>query len=261
MRLESPRGPVTVRTGPPGQVTVRAWVEAGSAGSDPLDLRRGEEGLEITVSSPGPEGPGPRPRVRFELLLPPASDLVLRVGEGDLSVEGVGGRVRMETDSGDLTARSCGDVAAGSVNGDIALDSCRSAEANTVSGTIRIRGVEGPVTATCVSGSIYMEEMVSPSVRASTTGGDIRFMGSVLEGGTYRLSSHSGDIAFTARGGRGFVLNLSTFSGSIAIPLDVTLTSSPISRRSLRGRWGDAAASVELDAFSGNIRLEASARR
>ena len=271
VRLDSPRGPVAVRSGPPGEVFVRAWVrpvpESGQGigsipGGEQLRFASDSGSLSITVPSDR-TGPGTVPRysIRFELTVPPGCDLVLKTGEGSLSVTGVRGSVRMETDSGDLVARSCGPVEAGSVNGDIVIEGCRGASVNTVSGTISIRRTEGPVTATCVSGSISMEGVRSSSVRASTTGGDISFLGPVLEGGAYRLFSHSGDITFTARSGRGFALNLSTFSGSIAVPLDVTLTDAPISRRSLQGRWGDAAASVELKAFSGDIRLEATAGR
>ncbi len=255
VRLENSRGPVTVVTGPPGVVAVRAWTGGPVPSGDP-PVRFDAAGGDLRITS-RVEGTS----VRFELTVPPSCELVLRTGEGNLSVDGVLGGVRMETDSGDLTARDCGQVAAGSVNGDIVIEACRSGEANTVSGTIEVRRVEGPVTATCVSGSIVIEEVASSSVRASTTGGDIRFLGPVLQAGAYRLYSHSGDITFTARGGVGFSLSLSTFSGSIAVPLDIILTTAPISRRSLTGVWGEASASVELKAFSGDIRLEASPGR
>jgi DUF4097 and DUF4098 domain-containing protein YvlB len=195
--------------------------------------------------------------VTYSVEVPRDVRVNLRTTSGSIRVSGIEQDVNLETASGSITTDSIGgSVSAGSVRGDITISGTgRGVDSNTVSGDIVLTGVDDRIRATCVSGDITIRGGNLTEVWANNTGGDIHCEGAVGSGARYQLTSHSGDIEFVAVEGGGFRVSLSTVSGSISAPLELTLTGTRTSRRSLTGVYRRSEASVELTTFSGNITL------
>jgi hypothetical protein len=251
LRVVNLLGDVEVRSGTePGAVLhIRRQVPPGPEIPDeeidramPVEVVTGGERVEVRVprrplSGWDEPGGGIRRHLRLRIELP---------------VVGIEGPMILDTVDGRLEVRDTGrEVRLGTMTGDIVLErSPFGADVNTVSGDVRINGAGGGITVTCVSGDIVIEEARAVSVRASNTGGNITYEGTLAPDGSYRLSSHSGDILFRIHGPQ-----LSTFSGSISVPLDFVLTGERTSRRGLEGTIGSGEAYIELTGFSGNLVL------
>jgi len=229
VEIEAGEGRITVRTRHPASV-----------------LERRTESQEQTQVS-----------VTYTVEVPRDVSVVLRTTSGNIHVSGIEMDVDLESVSGSIKADGTGgSISAGSVRGSITINGAGAgADANTVSGDIVLAGVKRRLRATCVSGDITIRGGELMEVWANNTGGDIHCEGTVAMRARYQLTSHSGDIEFVADGGEGFQVSLSTVSGSISAPLELTLTGSRTSRRSLTGVYLHPDASVELTAFSGNITL------
>lgn len=253
VRITAPAGQIVVRGIDGPRVRLQGSPPPEGFEEEPYRLR--SDGAETTIEVLVPAARGAEYRLSVEV--PREVHLEVNLSAGRIEVAGMEGSVRLESDRAHLMAtRITGRVEASSVNGDIDLrETSGGVQANTISGHIRLHRVPGEVRATCISGNITISGEGAFDVSASSTGGNIRFEGPLVAGGRYLLSSHSGDITFLAAEGPGYEALLSTFSGSITTPLDFTLIGPRISRRSLRGTWGEPSARVELTAFSGSIAL------
>ncbi len=271
LRVVNLLGDVEVRsgTGSGAVLHIRRQVPPGPEipdgeinGAMPVEVVAGGDRVEVRVPrrpSPGWDEPGggTRRNLRLRIELPVDHPLEVETSSGSISVAGIEGPMTLDTVDGRLEVRDAGrEVRLGSMTGDIVLErSPFGADVNTVSGDVRITGAGGGITVTCVSGDIVIEEARAVSVRASNTGGNITYEGTLALDGSYRLSSHSGDILFRIHGPQGARVQLSTFSGSISVPLDFVLTGERTSRRGLEGTIGSGEAYVELTGFSGNLVL------
>jgi hypothetical protein len=281
--VEAPAGGVLQVSNEAGSIRVSAWnrptiqivaekvvrLSDSEAASNLLDQIRIDVSVAdtmVTVLTRYPSGAVQPPTARSEqpiaevhytIQVPSEYGVALRSVSAGISLHGVSGAARLESVNGDLTATGVGGwVVAGSFNGNITIeDATTGADVNTVSGDVQLTGLKGRIRATCISGNIAIRDALVDEMRASNTGGDITYEGSITPAAAYVLSSHSGDIRFTVTGERGYSAQLSTFSGSISAPFDFELTGTRTSRRSLTGTYRNPEASVTLTAYSGNISI------
>lgn len=145
------------------------------------------------------------------------------------------------------------------LSGDITVSNLDGAvKTNAVSGSVIIQCVKGGVNAKSVSGSIELRG-IAGDVVSETVSGSIEYSGLIRQGGSYRLKSMSGEVEMQVQSeAPGFTATLTTFSGEIetAFPLKIEKSSQfGGTNRQIVGRYGDGAATLSLNSFSGSARI------
>ncbi len=246
LRLEDVRGDVTVHTWTRPEVRV---------GVDPDERRH----LHVDAGSSTVRVGFDRPSAGdtdLQLTIPATMGVALTGTTADVHLIGVGGEVSVETVQGDIEVRGGnGMVRVHSVNGDITLADARGRiEAHAASGDLRLQNCSGEVTVELINGDLTLERIDASAVQASTVSGDIHFDGNIREGGHYALTSHSGDITMAVPENAGATITVQTFSGEFESAFPVRLTEQRRGQRFSFG-VGSGSARVELQSFSGDIRL------
>ncbi|NJD18976.1 MAG: DUF4097 domain-containing protein [Gemmatimonadetes bacterium] len=173
-----------------------------------------------------------------------AAGVSVRTGDGDIVVTGASGAVTLSTIDGKVEVRDTrGTVSARSRGGDVVLARVEGDEVEVESG----------------SGDLRMEGVTSPSVHAQTLDGDVFFQGPLAARGTYWFSTHDGDADVIVPAQAGARVRVSTFDGEFTSDFPVTLQ-----RYGGSGVFeftvGNGGASLEIQAFDGEIRLRSGGR-
>ena len=127
----------------------------------------------------------------------------------------------------------------------------------------RSRAVEaatGRLRVAVVMGGMGPEREVSLAsgtevVKASLMSGGIRYEGDILSDGNYSFKCHSGTVTLTIPADSAFDLDAKTFSGSISSDFEITMRGR-ISKKRIQGSVNGGGAEVEIDTFSGSVRLK-----
>jgi hypothetical protein len=200
--------------------------------------------------------------VEFNIKVPADGSVDLRSVSGDLRVTNVRGEVRAEAVNGNLALEGTprltkaktvgGDIqltnagadtllSLSTVNGDVLVQTlnARTLELNTVNGDVRIAGWAGD------------------RATLRTLSGDLDLSGSLAKSGRYDIESHSGDVRLAVADQPGFDIEANTYSGRIRIDFSIK-SEGPVrdvnrGPRSVRGTYGDAASSLRVQTFSGDI--------
>lgn len=255
--VELRRGDRVVLENIEGEITVQAWardaLEVEGVGDEPaLIVRRSGSTLRV-----GPdERKGRRRGLEATLRVPEWIELTAGGRDLDLFVEGVDGRIEVSNVRGDVRIRDVsGPLHVRTVQGEIDVSGARGGvDASSQSDDVRLYDVEGPVTAHSGSGDLDLEDIRSASVRAETQDGDVRFSGTIDEGGDYRFFVHDGDVDLVLPSGINARVDVSTFDGEFQSDFPVVL------QRFTGGRKfdftiGEPRATIEIQVFDGEIRL------
>lgn len=194
--------------------------------------------------------------VTYEIWIPTAFDAVIEATNGNVTLEGLGGDVEVETVNGNIVLRGGdGTVVLESVSGEILVDGARGdITAETVNLGVRITRASGDITAETVNGSIQLSDIESSRIEATSVNGDVRYEGTIREGGHYELGSHNGSISMTIPEGTDAEVSVSTHNGNIATDFDVRVRQMD-SRRRLSFTLGSGGATINLESFGGSIEL------
>jgi DUF4097 and DUF4098 domain-containing protein YvlB len=251
LKLDNHAGTVRVTSWDRQEVRVRA--EHGSR--DMIEIST--QGAVVRVQAERDRG---MPTfVEYDITVPRAMAVDVEGVETDITVEGVAGEIDLSSVEGDITVRGAGGaVSITSVEGDLIVDGGRGKVA--VSGTdgdVTITGARGEIVVETVDGDVTLENVESASVDLSTVDGDIKYQGTVQDGGTYRLTSHEGDLTLGAPAGVNATIAIATFDGSFeADPAFKVQLSEMRPGRRFSFTLGTGSARVELETFDGEIRLE-----
>lgn len=180
------------------------------------------DGTTVRVRGPRTEGGllrllATRRGLDVRARVPVGSDLLARLGSGDLRTTGRLGRVEARTGSGDLavaeaqtleTNQGSGDARIGHVHEGLRLHSASGdllvehvggdAEVTSASGDVRLREVGGAVTARSASGDLLVGT-VGDGLTARTASGDTRIEEVVR--GEVSITTASGDVSVGVRSG------------------------------------------------------------
>ncbi|MCU0620824.1 MAG: DUF4097 family beta strand repeat-containing protein [Gemmatimonadales bacterium] len=241
-----------------GSVTVRSWgrdaVRIEGAADDQQRLTLTSNASRLGVEVTGRHGPAHG----VDVVITAPAWMALNVSgvELDLTVEGCKCAVTAETVGGDIVVRGAeGVVTLSSVEGGITVAGVAgTVRANSVNDDVVVRGVSGDVSVEAVNGDVLLEQLRSDNVSASSVNGDITFDGEVRAKGRYALSSHQGDVTATVPAGAGATVRVNTFNGDFTTDFPVTL-SGDAGRRKLTFALGSGSAAIDLESFSGDIRL------
>ena len=254
-----------------GSVQVRTWERAevhigGSLGDGvkQLQVEGNANSLRIKVDNPdsgrwfGNKRSEPSDLV---VTVPATAEVEVEVVSADVDVAGVAGR-RLSVDSVSGRINAQGKPARAelrSVSGDVeaTLQSPRL-KAESVSGDVRVNGTtSGEIALETVSGDIHLEagtvkqlsmESVSGSVEAQvqTLAPDGRINGETL----------SGRLTLSLPATTSAAVHISTFSGAIRSDVGKVVREEYGPGASLEARLGEGNGKIELESFSGSVRLD-----
>lgn len=214
--------------------------------------------------------------VNYTLTIPDQAVADMKSVSGDVTLEDIGNDAKGETISGDVVLRNIeGSLKGKTTSGDVEVSNAKQgAYCLTVSGEVDVRDVVGNVEMESVSGDVKAQnvqgdivakttsggaELISISsadkVKVSALSGDVKYLGSISDTGTYYFKSHSGDIHVTIPGNAAFDLDAKTFSGKITTEFDITI-SGKISKKSISGTANGGGADLETKTFSGNVYIK-----
>jgi len=271
-------GDITVTGGAGDQVVIGAV----KRGKTPEDLKALE--IEVITIADRVQVRAQYPRERrnvnasvdFTVTVPRSAVVTAKSVSGGIKLSAIDGAARAETVSGDVTVSAAPKIeSARTVSGSVSVDGSGSDTEVTVasvSGDVKLRAVKARgVDANSVSGDVTLDGVACERLQANSISGDLTFGGPLSRGGRYALQSHSGDVTVRVDGKAGFELNASTFSGDITSDVEIASTFGGESGRAgrgprrggpgqrVRGTFGDGGAFLEIDAFSGDVRIAGAA--
>lgn len=198
--------------------------------------------------------------VAFAIVAPANTRIVARSISGNVSVRDISGSVTIESVSGNLKIENGGRIVNGkTISGNVDLTDTRvdgALSVGSISGSVKIqRSRMDSLNATSVSGDVILDEVESNRVDAQVISGNVSFSGDLEPNGRYELTSHSGNVQLTVGAKTGFQIEATSFSGGITTDLPLTLQGEGRRRGTLRAKYGNGSALVDLTSFSGSIRI------
>ncbi|HET9513170.1 MAG TPA: DUF4097 family beta strand repeat-containing protein [Gemmatimonadales bacterium] len=244
-----------------GEVTIRAWdrnqvrIQAAHSSRTRVGIRVSESVLRLTPQ--GSRGMGAMGgMVDYVLTVPAAMDIQLGGMFADVSIEGTRGSVSVNTVEGNISVKGgAGTLDLATVNGKITVEGANARlNVRAVSEDIELTNVQGEIQAETVSGDVTLTRIDGRRVEAQTVSGDVRFDGTLRPDGTYSLLTHSGDVIVAIPENASILIQTAVANGDVSASFDLP-ASERSSRRRQQFRLGSASATLELETFSGDIRL------
>ncbi len=248
-----------------GSITVVGWDRKqiqieGTVGKDVEEIKfeTGKRKAVIEVVYP-----------RNKRNLKDGAELVIHVPENSrLEVECVSawikasdlkGEVDLESVSGAVTFEGwCSELEAESVSGSVQIEGgAPEMDLGSISGSVRLDGREGELDVETVSGAIEVEMDKLLGLSAGSVSGSIDIAADLDKRGNYNCDVVSGSISFAVPGNVSAEFEVSTFNGNIdnEFGQKARKTSKYAPGKELEFTNGDGEASVELNSFSGNVRI------
>jgi Putative adhesin len=244
-----------------GDIHVRTWdrsaVRVRADHSQNVEVDIDAVGSVVRVEAEHRRGRGTTNEpVTYEIWIPAGFNAVIEGVDSNIVLENLGGEVEAESVNGNIVLRGgTGTIHLESVSGEILVDGARGdITAETVNLGVRITRSSGDITAETVNGSIHLSGIESSRVEATSVNGDVRYEGTIRQGGRYDMDSHNGDISVTIPEGTDADVTISTHNGNIATDFDVRVRQMD-SRRRLSFTLGDGGARINLESFGGSIEL------
>jgi len=253
-----------------GDVNVKTWdrdavrVEVTHSDRETIDIKQDEQTLRVRGHS---VRGGPPRSLDYTITIPRWMAVNISGTYADVTLDGVGGDVNIETTRGDIKVNGgSGFVSLKSVQGEISLEKAKGRiEVRGVNEGLRLADISGDLSAETTNGSIILDRIDSGNVDLYTVNGNISYDGPIKDKGVYRLTTHNGMIAMPVAERANATLMLRTYNGSIrsSFPLAGGSGSGSGSgtgddaRRNKRvsTTLGNGSAHVELESFGGMIAL------
>lgn len=250
------------------RTTVEAMAtERNSSQSVPVSITETSSGnTRIFTVSPVEiaRGVGQKINILLEVKVPHFVELEpIYLRRGNISIINLDGGVNLRTDDGNIRVQWAGspggglvEVTAGSGNVDL----------SNIKGDVRIVAISSGITVQCVKGDVAAR-VTSGQIAVSDTEGDVElnvssgsasYTGPIHSERRYRLKTLSGNVSMDIPDSVGFTAVLSAYSGQIEKDFQFSNDSqTPPSRDNRRVvvKHGDGRGRIELDSFSGHVRL------
>jgi DUF4097 and DUF4098 domain-containing protein YvlB len=239
-------GSVNLKAAPGNQVLV-----SYSASSDKVEVDHestaDKRRIEIRTHLLGDNKLGSNEaQVAYEISVPAGVSVSVSTATAPITLEGVSGDIALSSDTGQITLR------------------------NVARSHVHIRGIAAPVSlanvsaghvdVTANSGAVQMVDVTGPKVNVGTTSGDITYKGDCSGVGDYILITHSGNIDLTLPQTASVDLSARSVKGPVEndFPLQKKTHTAFVPRAgsSFAGTSNSGSSSVELQSFSGRIRVK-----
>ena len=195
--------------------------------------------------------------VDYRVTVPATMDLELGGLYTDISIAGSRGRIDANTVQGEIIVDGGRDqITLRSVNGRVVLSGAiGSADVVAVSGGVRLENVSGDIQVQTVSGPLVLMDVDSNNVEASSVSGALHYDGVVTPDGRYTFTTHSGHITVAVAPNLNAAVTVAVVSGSFSSTLDGIVADTNVRGRRQTFTAGGGAAVLEMESFSGSIRL------
>lgn len=242
-----------------GDVVIRVWdrdavrVEAEHSDRDTVEIRPGEQRLVVR----GRSRSGNARSLDYSITVPRWMAVRVTGTYSDVTIEGVGGDVSVETTRGDIIVNGgSGFVSLKSVQGEITLRNSKGrVDVSSVNEGIRLADITGDVSAETTNGGIIMERIDSENVDVYAVNGNVTFDGPIKDKGTYRLTTHNGTVSLAVPEKANLTLSGRTYNGGFRASFPLPKVEEPNTRRRFSLTFGNGNARVELESFNGSIVL------
>jgi DUF4097 and DUF4098 domain-containing protein YvlB len=179
-----------------------------------------------------------------------SADVVTSKLEGSLELSSISGRVEF--------TGWCRDLDAESISGNVVVDGgADEMSLESISGRVEAQGEAAEIKAESVSGSIVLNYETYLDLSAETVSGDIKIVGDYDSRARISCDVVSGSVTLVVPGNVSANFEASTFSGNIDNDFGqkASRTSKYSPGKELEFTTGDGDADVELNSFSGDIRI------
>ncbi|MBI3401033.1 MAG: DUF4097 family beta strand repeat protein [Acidobacteria bacterium] len=243
-----------------GDVIVKTWdkdavrVEVNHSDREMIDIKQGEQ--TVTIRGRSTRG-GPSRSLDYTITVPGWMAIGVSGTYADVTLEGVGGDVAVDTTRGDIKVRGgSGFVSLKSVQGEITLEKAKGrVEVRAVNESIHLADISGDLSAESTNGSIILDRIDSSNVDLYTVNGNISYDGPIKDKGVYRLTTHNGLIAMPVAERANAMLTARTYNGGIRATFALPGDTGDRRTKRLSLTLGNGGAHVELESFSGTISL------
>jgi DUF4097 and DUF4098 domain-containing protein YvlB len=199
-----------------------------------------------THALPGQQPTADQARVDYDVTVPSGVSVNVSTTSAPITAEGLSGDIGLSSETGQITIH------------------------NVAKSYVRVRSMTAPVTLKDVTmsrvdiqssgGAVQLNNVTGQRVAASTTSGNIEYRGDCSGGGDYILTTHSGAIDMTLPATASVDLSARSTTGAVenAFPLEERHHNPfvPQPGRSFAGTSNSGSSSVELQSFSGKIRVK-----
>ena len=242
-----------------GDVNVTVWdkdavrVQVNHSDREVVDIKPGEQTL--TVRSRSVRG-GPPRSLDYTITVPKWMGISVAGTYADVTLDGVGGDVTIETTRGDIkVSGGSGFVSLKSVQGEIVLEKAKGRiEVRAVNEGIRLADISGDLSAESTNGSIILDRIDSANVDLYTVNGNLSYDGPIKDKGLYRLTTHNGTIGIALADKSNAMLTVRTYNGGFKSSFPLKLDDQN-PRKRFTVTLGNGSAHVELESFGGSILL------
>lgn len=247
LRLQNQSGDIVIRTWNRQEMRIQA-MHAARARVE-VDVRGQSVDLRVRDRMGMPRA------VDYELTVPASMALDVGGMSTEISIDGIRAPVKAHTLDGNITLRGGAEsIQLTALSGRIDVSGSRGRlEVRAVSNDVTVNDAEGELIVESVSGNIDMRNIVSRSVDAQVVSGNVVFQGPIDDRGTYTMVSHSGNVTLGLPDNTNATISASVSSGTVRSSF--TMSSERQSRRMTRYRLGAGTASIDVETFSGNVRL------
>ena len=243
-----------------GDVNIKVWdkdavrVEVNNSDRETVEIKQVEQSLRIRSRS---LRGGPPRSLDYTISVPSWMPIVVAGTYADVTMEGVGADVSVETTHGDVKVRGgSGFVSLKSVQGEITLEKAKGrVEVRAVNESIHLADISGDLSAESTNGSIVLDRIDSANVDLYTVNGNISYDGAIKEKGLYRLTTHNGLIAMPIADKANATLTVRTYNGSVRSTFQLAGDDAQKRGKRFTVTLGNGSAHVELESFGGTIAL------
>jgi hypothetical protein len=194
--------------------------------------------------------------IDYDVSVPGWLPVLLAGARTDVTVEGLVADVTIRLFGGRVVLRRVrGDVSLELLGGSVVLEDIEGGvRARTSRAPVTLRGVRGEVETETAEGNVRVEGEAPRRLRVTTLTGRIDLHGRLADGGRYALGTHSGAIDLRLPAATGAYVRVGRAGGPFHTDFPVELPPAPGWRRATF-LLGDGGADLELETFSGEIRL------
>ena len=250
-----------------GSIEVRTWDRdevriTGSLGEGVERLEIDDGGRKLSVRVRYPRNSRNTEPTALVLEIPRQASLDVDSVAASIDVQGVAGD-ELEIDSVSGTVVAVGaprKASVESVSGDQRLNlNSRDVDVESVSGRITLRGrITGSIEAETVSGNIDLDTRGERlrKLEVNTVSGDASVRTGIADGGRFSFESVSGDVRLALPRDASTRVEAKTFSGDIDAPDASVVRKRYGPGASMEHRYGGGSGSIEVETFSGDVRLQ-----
>ncbi len=248
-----------------GSVEVVAWAEdkvSASAvlGKDLTGLEFDCQANRVTIGLPDDiERRSGKVEIDVALTLkvPRKSVVAIETVSADVNAAGLEGALSLESVSGVVKATgSPASLAIETVSSNVDVDVASDNVAiESVSGKVRLGRAGKRVSLASVSGDVEVAGGTVTSAEIESVSGNVTFNAGLAPGARLSVECHSGKTVLKLPAGVGATFDVTTFSGEIENQLGPAATEDDGPGKELHFSTGDGSARVEIESFSGDVRL------